>query len=102
MDYNFIVSVMGQNAAKKLKNDNFMDGIPDDLQNVEPEDLDSLTRGSIIAGIEPLYINNCMSGVYIYLKDKDGNNKVLSMETWTDLDKDPLLEPDFTASMTDI
>ena len=43
-----------------------------------------------------------MSGVYIYLKDRDGNNKVLSMETWTDLDKDPLLEPDFTASMAEI
>ena len=83
MDYAEIARRTSPETAQKIKSD-----IVDSLftaehgQTVKGEQLDALTRGAVILGIEP--IDSPADGLFIYLKRLAGDVMALLIETDVD------------------
>lgn len=71
---NFIefAQIAGEEKTRKIKDDDYFNSyIADNAQVVDPADLDGITRGAQIAGIEPIDYP-FTDGLYIYLKQPTG------------------------------
>ena len=79
MDYNFIEQAAGKNVAKKLSSDNYCDHILDRIHEIDALELDRVTRGSVILGVEPVDYP-ITDGLYIYVKQPGGRVMALYVE----------------------
>jgi hypothetical protein len=79
MDYNFIEQAAGKDVTDKLHNDSYCDSILERSHEIDALDLDRITRGAIILGVEPVDYP-ITDGLYIYVKQPGGRVVSLYVE----------------------
>lgn len=82
MDYKYIQSVMGPEMAENMKSDDFINNeVFNYFERIEPRKLDSALRGGVVLGVQPLHTTNSVTvGIIVYLMDRRGRLKCLSVE----------------------
>lgn len=81
MDYETIARTAGTETARKLQDDDyFNDHIAGCGKDIDGEELDALTRGAVILGIDPVDYP-LTDGLYIYMKLPAGKVMALLIES---------------------
>lgn len=81
MNLSFIELLAGKATAEKIQNESyFEDHIAGDCETLNGDDLDDLTRGATVLGVEPVTDPPLLCGVIIYLKTQPGELVALWIE----------------------
>ena len=84
MDYETIARTAGTETARKLQDDDyFNDHIAGCGKDIDGEELDALTRGAVILGVDPVDYP-LTDGLYIYLKRPAGDVIALFLDAAAD------------------